>query len=356
MLRSLKDNPEIVQRLQREMNSMPLCALVSPFSQLFQTVKAAGGIIYPGIYYQNDPFVPVFQVLTDTAIEVGCSQELVECFLEGSKIIHNALKGGIANRDYYYEIFRRDLTFIAEKMNSTEIPKSRKLMLLNILDPCHSKSGIRGCAPALGRLLQHIVDHLSIPEDPHEAIKHLSDQFKSEIINRMIMKADNTSHAQCVVARQCNHHWENVVASMAHDPSHRGNAFVVAMGRKIGVSEAMYQRAANDNMAHRIQPLTPEQEMYVLRAFNSYYTHDELVKSLMEQINSKPDGSPGLKLLRENIFEILAARYAERVRTGEDTTFEAVRHYYLNKGEGRPTDPSFTDLNEYAIEDILEGP
>ena len=42
-------------------------------------------------------------------------------------------------------------------------------------------------------------------------------------------------------------------------------------------------------------------------AFYSYfYTESELKLSLLQQINSQPDGSPGLKLLRDKMFQVLA--------------------------------------------------
>ena len=81
----------------------------------------------------------------------------------------------MSNREYYYETFKQDFGFISDKLSETApatetaagggegggagsgesvIPKARKLALLNILDPRGTKSGINGCAPALGRLLQ----------------------------------------------------------------------------------------------------------------------------------------------------------------------------------------------------------
>ena len=62
-------------------------------------------------------------------------------------------------------------------------------------------------------------------------------------------------------------------------------------------------------MAERITPLTKDQEQPVVEAFYSYfYTESELKLSLLQQINSQPDGSPGLKLLRDNMFQLLAEK------------------------------------------------
>ena len=91
LIRSLIDNPELVERVKRELSGMPLCALVAPFSQTLQVLKSALGIIHPGLYYQHDPFLSVFAQLTITAKDVGCSPEMITELELGSVIIHDSL-------------------------------------------------------------------------------------------------------------------------------------------------------------------------------------------------------------------------------------------------------------------------
>ena len=49
LVRALIDNPELVERMKRELNGMPLCALVAPVSQTVQVLKSALGIVHPGL-------------------------------------------------------------------------------------------------------------------------------------------------------------------------------------------------------------------------------------------------------------------------------------------------------------------
>lgn len=378
LVRSLIDNPELVERVKRELNGMPLCALVAPFTQTVQVLKSVLGIFHPGLYYQHDPFIAIFAQLAAIAKEVGCSAELCKEFDKGSAVIHEALQNNLSNREYYYEAFRRDFAFICEKFTEKKIhddaapapaatkgagaggaaecmiPKARQLSLLTILDPRGTKSGINGCAPALGRLLQHICSHLTIPDDPFEAIIHLSSLCKAEVIDRMVIVAEATTHEACKAAGRCDHTWENIVNAMAHDPSHRANGFIVALGRThLHLPPEVIVRAHKDCMAERTAPLTSAQEMPVVEAFYTlFYTDNELRNSVRFQLNSHADGSPGLKLLRVAVFQILA----ERLQLDDphrDTSFEAVQLYYEHGGLGSPSDVQFTDLNDAAVEAVL---
>jgi hypothetical protein len=83
----LIENEELRERNLRLLDKVPLCALVSPVTQAVQVLKAAGGIIHPGVYYQNDPFLPIFAHLAEVASEVGCSQELVGALKDGPDLI-----------------------------------------------------------------------------------------------------------------------------------------------------------------------------------------------------------------------------------------------------------------------------
>jgi hypothetical protein len=215
-----------------------------------------------------------------------------------------------------------------------------------MLDPLSSKSGIKGCAPALGRILQQICAQLNIPEEPSAAILHLVNEFKVEIIGRIIMEAEN-------LPSNTRNHNQILITGMAHDPSHRGNAFVVAMQDVIVFSQDTIQRAQNDSMASRAIPLKKEEKDNLLQYFNEYYTKDDLMNSLLDQINSKEDGTPGLKMIREQIFQILATKLQDN--NDNDTSMEAVIKYYHNKGEGSPSDANFTDLNSNAIYDFTSS-
>lgn len=73
------------------------------------------------------------------------------------------------------------------------------------------------------------------------------------------------------------------------------------------------------------------------------------MQSLLFQLNSRIDGSPGLKSTREQIFRKLCEDL-QVVSFGEDQSLEAVGLYYLNKGYGVPSEPTFTDLNAAALE------
>jgi len=345
VIQTLVDNPELLERLEREVSSAPYCALVSPFSQTAQVFKSVLGIIHPGFYYQHDPFITIFQNLSKQAKELGCSSELVDALEDGTSHIHTKLHH-VSNRDYYYVIFKRDFDYISNSMKRDDIPSNRKLMLLNMLDPLSSKSGIKGCAPALGRILQQICAQLNIPEEPSAAILHLVNEFKVEIIGRIIMEAEN-------LPSNTRNHNQILITGMAHDPSHRGNAFVIAMQDVIVFSQDTIQRAQNDSMASRARPLKKEEKDNLLQYFNEYYTKDDLMNSLLDQINSKEDGTPGLKMIREQIFQILATKLQDN--NDNDTSMEAVIKYYHNKGEGSPSDANFTDLNSNAIYDFTSS-
>jgi len=340
-IRVLADNPELLHRYEREVRLLPLCAVVAPISQTMQVLKAVGGVLYPALYYQHDPFIAIFASLSSTARSVGCSEELVDCLEMGSSLLHEKLFY-LSNRDYYMATFLRDFGFINEKMQTPDLlPKERKLVLLNMLDPLSSKSGMKGCAPAIGRILEQIVAQIDIPEDPERAIPHLCDQFKEEVINRLVMQTE-------LALDKSRLPWQNVMHSTAHDPSHRGNAFIVAMGDQIGMSMEIINRAKQDSMANRSSPLEAKHKELLLDAFYELYTKSELTKSLLEQLNSKQDGTPGLKAIRAAIFQRLCENL-QATNEAEDMSMEAVRRFYLHAGEGSPSENNFTDLNDHAL-------
>lgn len=161
------ENEELVERNERDISYLPLCALVAPISQVVQTIKAVSGVVYPGAYYQHDPFIEIFANLAKVACDVGCSTELIGCFGIGSDLIHEKLYL-VSNRDYYLALFIRDFQFISQQMQIDDMTKERKQLLLNMLDPLHSKSGMTGCAPALARILEQICSHMKVSCAPSE--------------------------------------------------------------------------------------------------------------------------------------------------------------------------------------------
>ena len=129
-------------------------------------------------------------------------------------------------------------------------------------------------------------------------------------------------------------------------------------------------------MAERVVPLTHEQQDAVASAFFTHFCPaHELCASVLHQVNSQPDGSPGLRLLRDQIFRALAVRLASPIYDtlsphpsdpsplqvqlaaadggDEDRTLEAVARYYLHAGRGNPSDHGFTDLNEQALDTFV---
>ena len=155
----------------------------------------------------------------------------------------------------------------------------------------------------------------------------------------MIMQSDNIDESTYI--------WEEAVKALAHDPSHRGNAFILALGGKLGIAQDIIDRSSLDSSALRTKPLGVYDEQLILAAFYDLYTKEELVGSILFQINSQQDGSPGLKTVRMAIFQALCENLQKN--SNEDQTFEAIKLYYLNAGQGSPCDDNFTDLNKEAL-------
>ena len=115
--------------------------------------------------------------------------------------------------------------------------------------------------------------------------------------------------------------WQQVVYASAHDPSHRGNAIILAIGDKIGLANQIIERSRHDSMANRAVALRATEEEALLRGFFQLYSDSELALSLLAQINSQPDGSPGLKAVRQTIFQQLCEDLQAEAQ-GEDRSLE----------------------------------
>ena len=333
VLRALIEHEELQERQGAMLGSVPSAALAASLSQTVQLTRSLGGVIHPGLYYKTDPFVAIFRQLAAVAREVGCSIELVAAFEEGTDLIHAKLFH-LPNRDYYLALFHRDLELIATKMKDPGILPSRKLSLLAMLDPLGSESGLRGCAPAVGRILELIVAHVDLPGDPAAAILSLADQAKHGFLTQMVMQADSGVGG-----------WVEVVNASAHDPAHRGNSLVMTLGADIGMSPATVKRAEKDLLATHVRPLSASDKDLLTQRFFELYTEDSLVESLLFQVNSKPDGCAGLQELRAAIFKRLCEAF-------DAEALDAVELYYARRGVGDPSDPSFTDLNARALRDF----
>lgn len=342
MIDTYENNPELLQRESEKAKDKFFTVITAPFSQVIQIFKAALGVIYPGFYFKNDELIPYIKELATIAKQVDCSPDLIERLERGSMIIHKSLND-CPNREYYYAQFQRDIAFICNKFSDPQFPSSRKHALLSMLNPHPKGSGIESCTPGLGRILQQIRINIDIPEDPQIVIPWLVDQIQGELINVMVMQADTTKGQQ-----DCPE-WHTTIRQMALTPGHKGNAMILTMGDSIGLSEEMMDQAKKDISAIRIEALSPEELEGLLQAFKTLLKEAGLVKSLMAQINSQPDGSPGLKTFRNHMTRVLADKVAKDHPENEDPSTTAIKLYYLHGGEGDPLDESFSDLNEEGV-------
>jgi hypothetical protein len=114
----------------------------------------------------------------------------------------------------------------------------------------------------------------------------------------------------------------------------------------------MILRAAKDPAVLRTTPLEAEAHRELVAAFNALCTDEALMTALLEKINSQPDGSPGLKIFRNQVIEFFAMQFTEQelAQAGDpDPAMHAVQLYYLNGGVGDPREPGFNNLNAAAI-------
>ena len=373
VLRQLVANPALVDRFERYSGNILNAALVSPLSQLCQCVKALTGIIHPGAYYKNDPFISLFRFLASYAKKLGISCELQDCFENGSVIIHEKLEF-CASSKYYYIAFEQDLrkiVSILRKIDTGEIvdiPRERVLTVLSMLDPHGDKSGLLGCAPALGRILGVICDQLIMPNEPIEAILHIANRLKAEVLTLMVLVADNS--------KDNSNEWQKVLMNLAHDASHRGNALILMVGKDICLSDSTMTRARRDFFAAdvvkensskeedeqeeevRLAGVINEREI-LIKAFYEFYTTSLLMKSILGSINSSSSSNPvtsftstslttspvlddvestlegssqGLRLVRKEIFRSLAIKGIE----GKESTAAATTGMtgVVESGEG----------------------
>lgn len=355
-----KNDSEFVDRFISTYTSSAI--LAAPFGQLLLMCKAALGIIHPGIYFRNDQIAPHLKELATIASEVGCSQELIKSLKNPEKFYENL---NSTNTIYYETLFTNYFEQICTKFKEADFPAKRKKELLNELAPVPALSGIDSCPPGLGRTLEMIVNCMNIPAEPKEVMPWLAEQFKMEVVNKMIMQTDNAimSRGNGVELSP----WQNALKKLAHDPAHRGNALIIALGEKIGLKQSSIDQAKQDVMANKVKPSDQDiEEIY--QEFVRQYTNDNIKQYMINQINSKPDGSQGLKAFRNEVIrqfietvteeELEASKadvenYFKNDLFADDPSFYVQYHYFKHHDPANPmvdySQENATDLNERAI-------
>lgn len=346
-LLTLREHRELRNRVQSFFATQIFCAPAAIFSQIIQVFKAAAGVIYPGFYFAKDELTPAFRRLEAIAKQVHCSPELIERLGRGSTIVHSSLSH-FPYSEYYYAQFKSDFEIIANKLESQAISDHHKFMLLSMLNPEPKGSGIEACPAGLGRILQQIRTNLELPENPLEVIPWLIGQLKEEVIHAMVLQAQTTRFDNDRPT------WHRIIDGLAHDPAHRGNGLILAIGKQVGLSQETISRSGNDFTVHRLEPLSEEALQGLLQAFHAQMTPDQVVSALMDKINSQPDGSPGLKGFREHMTRTLAVRLGRANPLEQDPAMGVVRQYYLSQGIGDPADEGFTNFNRQGIDAYLQ--
>jgi hypothetical protein len=273
-VRSLADNPELVRRMRRYTRQLPLCALVASVTQTAQLLKAAAGVAVPAAYFRHDPLLGAFRTLSAVGRAVGVSAELAGCLGRGAEHVHRKL-AHLSNRRYYLALFRREFVELADCLASLACPAAagtalasavtatiggthrdglavegptpaQAQLVLSMLDPVGTRSGLLGCAPALGRILEQALALLRLPPaaaaEPAAAVAHFVALAKSEALSRMVMYAELGTLA---APGGGTADWPEVVLRCAHDPAHRGNALTIVLGPRISLPHATVERAAH---------------------------------------------------------------------------------------------------------------
>jgi hypothetical protein len=288
-VRSLADNPELVRRMRRYTRQLPLCALVASVTQTAQLLKAAAGVAVPAAYFRHDPLLGAFRTLSAVGRAVGVSAELAGCLGRGAEHVHRKL-AHLSNRRYYLALFRREFVELADCLASLACPAAagtalasavtatiggthrdglavegptpaQAQLVLSMLDPVGTRSGLLGCAPALGRILEQALALLRLPPaaaaEPAAAVAHFVALAKSEALSRMVMYAELGTLAApggtrtppplppAAPAPDGTADWPEVVLRCAHDPAHRGNALTIVLGPRISLPHATVERAAH---------------------------------------------------------------------------------------------------------------
>lgn len=340
-------NPEWIQRMEERSHYDRFCqvAPAMPLNQAIQMVRASLGVIHPGIYFENDLLDLHVKALAIDAKEAGCSLDLIDRLERGSAVIRKLLDPS-QNKEYYELQIVQDLGYIREQFRDPQFPLSRKFTLLSLLNPDPEGSGIEACPPVLTRTLQQIRLMIELPSDPKKIMPALVGRFKAELINQMILQTENTKYD---LTRP---DWHTLIRQLAHDEGHRGNALIVTLGSYIGLPEAIIERACQDPVLTGMKRLSANQLEMLLRPFYALCSEEAIIKSLLDQINSKEDGSPGLRVFRDYMSRVLIENVSDEdlQKSGDtDPTMHVVKSCYLREGTGSPSDEGFNDFNEFGI-------
>lgn len=347
-----ENNPELKSRMFASLNDLMLTAPAAILSQIIQTVKAALGVLYPGIYFRKDELSPLLHRVARIARDVHCQQDLIEELEKGAE----AITLDCVNKSYFQAEYIRDLTFIVTRLENPIIPDSRKVGVLSMLNPDH-ESGIKACPAGLGRILQQMCAAIEVPNDPALIIPHLLTQFKSEILNKMILDVEHDLEKQGLPR------WKTVLRRIGLDPAHRGTALISAIGRHIALPDETIARADQDYLvaSQKVQ-LSLHDHNSLIEEFNQRFSRHNKVTFLKACINSHADGSPGLRRFREQAIEAFTPLItkdmliANGLEDGDEVMY-IITQYQENHGQGNPSgNPGFNDLNDQAIALLLDRP
>lgn len=406
-------------KLPTETNGKPLnyliLCIVAPVGQTLQVGKAGLGILHPQFYFKEesaeanlpeipnpltanvlDPLFPIiepeaqvnnlginassekeeeispndpyfiekgwnkyFVRLANVAKSVDCEPKLCEMLKYGTEIRISTKKKGNALAAYDV-LFKQDLEIICNKLESAELESIEKKAILEMFaDHDDTKtSGLYGCSPIFGRLLEQICDCLNAPQDPKQIIPWLISQHKMEIINIMAMKEEllDKFYSQC--AKWSRYKYE----------AHLGNLFVAHIGHQVGLQLQTINRAMNDFWYPKI-PFSDNDKNNLLIMFMEKYNEKDVLAYIQQKINSQPDGKPGLKSFRnyiiqkliENVTDTELESSKEKIKKelnikdifADDPSFYVQLHYYLNP-HMNPSEEASIDLNEAGIKKFIE--
>lgn len=351
-LRVLEKNPEFKTRMVNMGKNLVLTAPVAILSQTIQIAKAALGILHPGIYFKTDKLSPLLHRLGVVAQYVGCDHIIVQELNKGSKALD--LYG--VSKAYIQAEYARNLRVIAQKLEDPNIPDSRKLSVLSMLNPIDgldNKSGIKACIAGLGRTLQQMRAAIDVPEHPSCVIPHLLEQFKGDIFEKMVLDAEGEQNASVPV-------WNAIIKRLGYDEAHRGTALISAIGADVGLPKEIIALAKQDPLTGRGVQLSNTERNALLTEFNTRNNRASQIKVLLTRINSDvTDGSPGLKAFRIKVIQALANGVTPdmlsgaKLTEGDEVQYIVVK-YQMNKGQGDVREAGFDDLNADAIEYLLD--
>lgn len=307
------------------------CALITPVGQALLAAKAALGILYPAAYFKNDELKKYFVQLAAIAEEVGCEEELVELLKQGSSILQKSFQYENRKRDYE-ALVKRDLILMCEKFSEPQFPQDQKLTLINMLHSDESEgSGIHACPTGFIKILEQICASVDVPAEPEKVMPWLIKLYKEEVVHLMVVQQKQLQLSSLLYT-----------LSEDRQQAHTANDLIVALGEKAQLPQDLIDQALLDLTT---EPMPEQDKDKLLQAFNEIYTEDSLVNYLMQKINSQPDGTPGLKIFRDYIFQELASHVSEQeLESSKEDVMEK-----FGVGEALADDPSLYVKLHYQL-------